>query len=245
MTEDMTVHAANVIGERCTVRLVPMTSFSRLQKLAEDYGLSTATLPEEALPQGILTRRDEKNICVFLAGTTASIAAAKSAWADGDAQTFRAQLNLPACCLSHAWEAANGAVATYDGTVDLAATIPTHALLAPLGISVLPIEPCRFDCTLAIDAATQWLELAAARGYVSECGWLRECFSWAISWSELHGVTEVKTPLFRMCFERPSSGVRLIRRIGSGEAEGGAVGLTFPYAPPARQPRLVEIGVAP
>jgi uncharacterized protein len=245
MTEDMTVHAASVIGERCTVRLVPATSFPRLQKLAEDHGLSTAILPEDALPRGLRIRPDEEASGVFLAGTTASITAAKSAWKDRDAQAFRAQLNLPACCLSRAWEAANGSVATYDATLDLAASIPTHALLGPLGISVLPFEPCRFDCTLALAAAAQWLELAAARGYVSECGWLRECFSWPISWSELHGVTEVKTPLFRMCFQTSSSGVRLIRRIGSREAEGGAVGLTFPYAPPARQPRLIEIGVAP
>jgi hypothetical protein len=76
--------------------------------------------------------------------------------------------------------------------------------------------------------------------------WLHECFSSPISWSELHGVTEVKTPLFRMCFQSGSnSDRRLIRRIGAAtEVEGSAMGLSFPYLPPARRPRLVEIEVA-
>jgi len=116
-------------------------------------------------------------------------------------------------------------------------------LLAPLGISALPIEPCRFDCPSALDAAEEWLELATRSGYAVEADWLRECFSWSISWSELHGVTEVKTPLFKMCFQTGStSRGRLIRRIGAAaEVEGSFGGLSFPYAPPVRQSGLVEI----
>ena len=247
MIEDMTVHAASVIRGGCAVRLVPAKSFPRLQELAAEHGLSTAVLPAEALPRSICTRPTEEPNGVFLAGAAAVVAKAEAAWASGDRQAFRALVALPACCLRHAWEVAEGSVATDDTAADLPASIPTHALLAPLGISALPIEPCRFDCPSAIAAATQWLELAAVRGYASEFGWLRECFSWAISWSELHGVTEVKTPLFRMCFQTaPISASRLMRRIGTeAEVEGGAVGLTFPYAPPARQSRLIEIGVAP
>ena len=119
-----------------------------------------------------------------------------------------------------------------------------HPLLAPLGISALPVAPCRLDCPSAVDAADHWLELAAAQGYAAEAGWLRECFSWAISWSELHGVTEVKTPLFKMCLETGiTSRTRLIRRAGVAAVEGSAAGLSFPYAAPAGQSRLIEIGV--
>jgi len=242
----MTVHAASGLSDRCAVRLVPVASLPRLQKLAAGQGLSSAILPAEALPGGISTRPAEEASGVLLAGTAATVAYAEAAWASGNLQAFRALVNLPACCLRHVWEVAEGSVATSDAAVDLPASIPTHALFAPLGISVLPIEPCRFDCPSAIEAAAQWLELAAARGYTSESGWLRECFSWAISWSELHGVTEVKTPLFRMCFQSAStSRTRLIRRIGiATEVEGGAVGLSFPYVRLARHARLVEIGVA-
>ena len=244
MLEDMTVHAASVLGEQCAVRLVPVASFARLQQLAAEQGLAATILPPEALPRGICTRPAEEASGVFMSGAAVAVAHAEAAWTSGDLQAFQALLALPACCLRHAWEGAKASVAMDDAAVDLTAKIPTHSLLAPLGISALPIEPCRFDCPSAIEAAEQWLELAAMRGYASESGWLRECFSWAVSWSELHGVTEVKTPLFRMCFQTAStSGPRLIRRIGTeAEVEGGAVGLNFPYAPPVRQSRLVEIG---
>jgi uncharacterized protein len=246
MIEEMTVHAASVLGQGCAVRLVPKASFPRLQKLAEAQGLSTAVLPAEALPRGICTRSAETSTAVFLAGAEVSVAQAKAAWESDNWEAFRAQVALPACCLDHAREIATGSIGASDAAVDLPATISAHSLLAPLGISALPIEPCRVNCPSALEAAVRWLELAAARGYASESGWLRECFSWAMSWSELHGVTEVKTPIFRMCFQTASrSAPRLIRRIGTAaEVDGGAIGLSFPYLPLARQPRLVEIGVA-
>ena len=124
-------------------------------------------------------------------------------------------------------------------------SVAAHPLLAPLGISALPVAPCRLDCPLALEAAEQWLEVAAGQGYAAEAGWLRECFSWAISWSELHGVTEVKTPLFKMCLETGSAlRTRTIRRAGTSAVEGSAAGLSFPYAAPAPQPHMIQIGLA-
>jgi hypothetical protein len=57
-------------------------------------------------------------------------------------------------------------------------------------------------------------------------------------------VTEVKTPLFKMCFQTgPRSRAPLIRRIATAvEVEGSVKGLSFPYAPLVRQSDLVEIG---
>jgi uncharacterized protein len=244
MMENMAVHTASALSEGCAVRLVPVASFPRLQEIAAERGLHAVMLPAEALPRGICTDATEPIPGLFLAGAEKPVAHAKAAWESGNLEAFRALLALPSCCLQHAREVADGSVATSDTTVDFPADIPAHTLLAPLGISALPIEPCRFDCPSAIEAAEQWLELAAARGYAAESGWLHECFSWAISWSELHGVTEVKTPLFRMCFQSASNtGRRLIRWTGSAaEVEGSAMGLSFPYLPPARR-RLVEIGV--
>ncbi len=251
MMEEMTVHAASVFApgapaNRCAVRLVAEANFLQLREMAVAQGRAAALLPAQALPRGIRARSRETASGVFLAGTEESVLRAKAAWESGNLQAFQALIDLPGCCLRRAWQVDPGSVGASHAAVDLPTSIPVHTLLAPLGISVLPIEPCSFDCPWALEAAAQWLELAAARGYASESGWLRECFSWSISWSELHGVTEVKTPLFRMCFQSPSkAGSRLIRRIGTAaEVDGGARGLSFPYLPPPRQPRLVEIGVA-
>jgi uncharacterized protein len=243
MIEDMTVHAAALNNERCAVRLIPVASFPRLQELAAKHHVATAMFPAEALPGAICTRPADHDSGIFLAGTEAAITHAEAAWATGNLQAFRALIALPTCCLGHVGEIAEGSSASADASVDLPANVLTHTLLAPIGISALPIEPCHLDCPSGQRAATEWLDLAAAKGYAAEAGWLRECFSWAISRSELHGVSEIKTPLFRMCFQSgPTSGSRLIRRIGAAvEVEGAAVGLSFPFVPPARQARLVEI----
>ncbi len=243
--EDLTVHAGRVSGERCAARLVPESSFHHLLELAAQYGLGTAILPAEALPGGICTRPVEGSAGLFLTGAPAAVANAQAAWAERDLPAFQALINLPACCLRHASDTSGGDLfPAHSGTVTLPEGIRTHPLLAPLGISALPVAPCRLYCSSALESAERWLELATAESYATEAGWLRECFSWAMSWSELHGLTEVKTPLFKMCFENgPTSRKRLIQRTGTAAVEGSASGLSFPYAAPARQSRLVEIGV--
>lgn len=238
--EEMTVHAARDSGERCAVRLAPAASFDRLLALATKHDLSAAILPADALPGGICTRPSEEAQGVFLAGRPAAVANAQAAWSSHDRPAFQALIDLPACCLGHGY--ADLFPPNWE-TVVLPESVLAHPLLAPLGISVLPVEPCRLDCRSASDAARKWLELADAHGYAAEAGWLRECLSWAVSWSELHGVTEVKTPLFKMCFQTGSnSRARLIRRLGVSAVEGSAAGLSFPYAAPPLQSRMVEIG---
>jgi radical SAM protein with 4Fe4S-binding SPASM domain len=242
--EEMTVYAGRVSGERCAVRLVPISRSEHLLELAAEQGLSTAILPLEALPRGICTSPAYEPTGVFLAGAPAAVANAQATWADGDLPRFRTLLDLPACCACHESDVAESGSPAHPEAIDLPQDILAHSLLAPLGISTLPIEPCRFDCPLALEAAAEWLALATVSGYATEVDWLRECFSWAISWSELHGVTEVKTPLFKMCFQTASSSrARLIRRIATAvEVEGSVKGLSFPYAALTRQTGLVEIG---
>jgi radical SAM protein with 4Fe4S-binding SPASM domain len=244
--EELTVHAARVSGARCAVRLVPESSFDRLLGLAAEHGLGAAILPAEALPGGICTRPAEAVAGVFLAGAPDAAANAQAAWERRDLPAFQALIDLPACCLRHGSDAAGGDLfPAHRGTVYLPESVAAHPLLAPLGISALPVAPCRLDCPSALEAAEQWLEVAAGQGYAAEAGWLRECFSWAISWSELHGVTEVKTPLFKMCLETGSAlRTRTIRRAGTSAVEGSAAGLSFPYAAPAPQPHMIQIGLA-
>jgi len=242
--EDLTVQAGRMSGDRCAARLIPESSFQRLVDLAAKYGLGTAILPAETLPGAICTRPVEGGRVLVLAGAPAVVANAQAAWAVQETPAFQALIDLPACCLRQAADrSGEDLFPAHSETLTLPESIRTHPLLAPLGISVLPVAPCRLDCSSALQWAEQWIELAEAENYATEAGWLRECFSWAMSWSELHGVTEVKTPLFKMCFENgPASHKRLIRRAGTAAVDGSTSGLSFPYATPARQSRLVEIG---
>jgi uncharacterized protein len=236
MLEDITVLAA-AAHNRCAIRLVPSASFPRLTQLAAAHGLSSARLPAEALPQAISTRPADPDCALFLAGPAAAVACAQSAWHAQDLASFHALLDIPACCLRPSPE-------PVPPSAEIPAAQQTHTLLDALGLSVLPIHPCRANCPSAQQASADFLNLAQQHGYAAQADWLRECLSWPVSYSELHGVAELKTPLFRLCFQAAcaSAPARLIRRIGSAaHIEDAAVGLTFPFAPPARPPRLVEI----
>jgi uncharacterized protein len=239
--EEMTIRAAPVSGGRCAVRLVPESVFPFLMELAAKAGLAATILPREALPGGICTRPGSEVAGVFLAGARNTIAAAQKAWSRQDLPTYQAQLDLPSCCVARNSDPAGGdAFSSQERSENCPAGV-VHPLFWPLGISVLPIIPCRLDCLCADRVAQKWMENATAQGYAAEVGWLRECFSWSVLWSELHGIAEVKTPLFKVCFETGSTAPKLIRHRGITTPEGSAVGLSFPYTAPARQVKPVKI----
>jgi uncharacterized protein len=242
--EEMTVHAACANPERCTVRLVPELSLPRLMELAKQYGLSTATLPREALPSAIATQPEADNQVIFLCGELLAVEAARAAWSEGNSRALRAAIDLPSCCANRAEDLyAHTLFHQYRGVLSVSESVTSHPLLAPFGISILPVAPCSLDCTAAQEASDRWLELAAVHDYADEVAWLRECLSWAIVWSELHGATEIKTPVLKACFESGSSLRPLhIRRAGTAAVEGATTGLSFPYAAPPSHARLVTIG---
>lgn len=240
--EEMTVRTAPVSGGRCAVRLAPESVLPSLADLAAKAGLATTILPREALPGGVCTRPGSEGAGVFLAGAENAIAAAQMAWSSQDLPAFRARLNLPSCCAAHASDPVGVDAFSSQERSESCPPGVAHPLLWPLGISILPVIPCRLDCLSADAAAQQWMEDAVAHGYATEVGWLRECFSWSLLWSELHGVAEVKTPLFKICFETASTVPKvLIHRGGITRAEGGAAGLSFPYAAPSRRVKPMRI----
>jgi hypothetical protein len=103
--EELTAHVARLSGEgcsgeRCSIRLVPSSSFDRLLGLSRELGLAAAILPPEALPGGICTRPAEGATGVFLVGASAAVANAQTAWARRDLRAFRKLIDLPACCVS-------------------------------------------------------------------------------------------------------------------------------------------------
>jgi hypothetical protein len=230
----MTVHAAQELTDgRCAARLVPEDSVPRLQGLAIGRGLCVCLLPETALPGGVRSRPGADVCVVLLAGAADAIERARTAFELGEHAAFIAALDLPPCCARHA--ARHDPPRPAAAALVLPESLPTHPLLAPLGLSVLPIRPCAPDCPSVAEAAERRLAQAAAQGYVEEVGWLRECLSWGMVRSDLHGVTEIKTPVFKLSMEGASEGgPGEIRRLGPTWTEGAVVGLRFPFAAPAK-----------
>ncbi len=241
--ENMTVLAAiDRLGTgRCEARRVRLASLDRLQRLADVHAIATATLPPEALPTGVCATLVPTESCVLLAGTPEIVARARDAWVRGSVPEFHALLNLPACCLRHGAATEHpGMQPLLAGMTRLFASSAPHPLLAALGLSPFAILPCHLECDAAAAHAQERIDLWLRHGFAEEYSWLTECLGWAIAYSELHGVGEVKTPLFKAAFPLPYDlGSRTVHRAGTLEVEGGARGHQFPYIKPVRRPRAL------
>jgi len=107
----------------------------------------------------------------------------------------------------------------------------SNPVLATLGLSIGRGWPAGFDCAAAAARGQALLDAAAAHGREEAAGWLREILSWPVSWTALHGIAEIKTPVFRAIRSTPWTAARLtIERQGSAMPEGAARGLGFPFA---------------
>jgi hypothetical protein len=56
-----------------------------------------------------------------------------------------------------------------------------------------------------------------------------------MEWSALHGIAEVRTPVFKLATDTDASAATyVVRHHGGGYPEHGATGLVFPYRRPDR-----------
>jgi SAM-dependent methyltransferase len=65
--------------------------------------------------------------------------------------------------------------------------------------------------------------------------WLEEILSWPASWSALHGIAEIKTPVLKTSTRTDATGHEfVVRRPGTRVPAEGATGLVFPFKSPER-----------
>jgi hypothetical protein len=107
----------------------------------------------------------------------------------------------------------------------------SNPMLAAVGLSIGRGWPGGFDCPAAPAQGQALLDAAIAHGREEAALWLREVLSWPVSWTALHGIAEIKTPVFRAIRTTPWTAARFtIERQGSAMPEGAARGLGFPFA---------------
>lgn len=231
MLEDFTVHAGRLHSGRCSVRRVPESSLERLAGLAGRMGVGHAFLPASALTHAVPSDPWAERSGLLVCGEPSSVASVQAAWADGDRGAFLARLEVPPCCL-----AGHSASAEALSTVHLDDGFSPHSLLAPLGLSLLPVAPCQPGCRHALDAARTLRQAALDGGYGTEVDWLQEMMSWSISWTDRHGITEVKAPVFKLCFlAPPGTADTAILKQGVSHVAFATQGLGFPFSVPARK----------
>lgn len=166
------------------------------------------------------------------------------AWKAGRRDEVRRLLGVPDCCrraLDEAppergpggpvWEMAQGsAPGSEERSLDVSGPPLLNPMWRPLGISPLPYRPCRFDCAPSADAAERLAAVAARQGRAREMEWARSLLGWPAEWSALHGLSELRTPILKLC--APSgwtADAHAVRYLGAGYPAEGARSPRFPY----------------
>jgi len=124
------------------------------------------------------------------------------------------------------------------GESELACEPLLSPLLARLGLRVLDHVACSPTCAASLTAARERLEILRAHD-AEATEWLLAALAWPVRWSALHGIAEVKTPVFKLCHDSEESPRRhAFVRAGQVWPEAGAQGTRPPFRAPPR--RLVS-----
>jgi len=127
-----------------------------------------------------------------------------------------------------------------DGKLGCSAVIPqaweTNLFWHGIGVSLLPHVPCSMACEQSRAIARALGTRMAACGFGEEADWLREMLSWSILWSALHGIAELKTPIFKACTSTDATAGRHELRLDGTSPADAAAGVGLPYRPKRRLP---------
>lgn len=112
----------------------------------------------------------------------------------------------------------------------------TNLFWHSIGVSPLPYVPCAVGCEQSRAVAQALATRMAVARLPEEADWLREMLSWSLSWSALHGIAELKTPVFKACGATDATAGRHELRLEGDSPADAAPGIGFPYLPKRRLP---------
>ena len=183
-------------------------------------------------------------------GSPASVAAFKQAWDADDHAGIGRLLGYPTCChqfffdtwvddglVDTSWPMAVNSVTKSNSDTRLleVGSLPeANILWRWMGLRAVPHLPCSFNCEATVALGKQFIEVGRKHGYEQEMDWLLEILSWPVSWSALHGVAEIKTPVMKVSTRTDATPWTYeVRRVGNQYPDLGARGLVFPYQMPS------------
>lgn len=135
-----------------------------------------------------------------------------------------------------------GAAAFDEGRgMTVAGNWAANPLLAAIGLAAAAPWPAGFDCPAAAAHGEALLAAAEMHGLAGPVADLREALSWPVTWTALHGIAEVKTPIFRFIRNSPPTRTPYtVRRRGTVFPQEAAKGLGAPFLDRAR-PRAAAV----
>ncbi|HEU4925683.1 MAG TPA: class I SAM-dependent methyltransferase [Vicinamibacterales bacterium] len=185
-------------------------------------------------------------------GALADVAELKRAIDGGGDGTMGRLLGFPDCCIAFfrktwveegcvdttwAMAANSGRVDDTGRLIEIDADTPFQAniLWRWVGPRAVPHLPCSFSCQATVRLADTLRAFGRQAGYGAEMDWLEEILSWPASWSALHGIAEVKTPVLKVSTRTDATAHEfVVRRQGPRLPAEAVAGLGFPFRPPER-----------
>lgn len=181
--------------------------------------------------------------------TTAAHAAQwQEAWARSDDTLIGWLLGYPACCQAFfrrwwvqermvdlTWPAALGGedVDPGDGVTLARGFAPEANILGRwLGVRLVSHMPCSFGCDESVKIGCAMWAAGNDAGFVDEMAWAKEALAWPTEWSALHGIAEVKTPIWKVLTRTDATASKYsVRFLGRGYPEAAPSGRVFPFQP--------------
>lgn len=157
------------------------------------------------------------------------------AWNATDNSALGNLLCFPDCCkafFQRVWKDEGWIDTTWPMSEKSAVQGPVECniLLRWIGVRWVTHLPCSFDCEATVGVGRNYRALMVQHGLMEEIAWMDELLDSPMEWSSLHGIAEIKHPLFKISTKTDAeSQARVVRREGHRYPERGARGNTFPY----------------
>jgi hypothetical protein len=183
-----------------------------------------------------------------LVGQHSAIDAAKSAARADDRMAWHAAFGRPDCCAEARnraydmglhdplWALWFGSRACGQTMIEGDLRWTGNTLALRLGFSPLPFVPCWVECDHAAVMTEATVAYARRLGYEREMDDLVELMNWPMAWSTLHGIAELRTPLFKAMWNSDSTAEHHELQLRSSCYPAEApTGLRFPHPAPRRR----------
>lgn len=122
-----------------------------------------------------------------------------------------------------------------EKTIEIEQENKVNIFLNNLGIRPVFHFPCSLDCKESIKIFEKIISLFEEFNYYKELEDFKNILQWPLEWSSLHGISEIKTPVFKISMNTDSTPENYtIRFNGKIFPENGSNGITFPFRKPAK-----------
>lgn len=172
----------------------------------------------------------------------------KKAWENNDNETIGKLLGFPTCCRN--WFVKYWQNEKYIDDILPMYMNSNYSSEGPwqlnfyyryLGIRLVSHMPCSFRCEDSLEIANKNHDIMLQLGYVQEYEWIKQILNWPVRWSSLHGIAEIRTPIFKLSHKTDYLEEEfVVDKQGAEYPIEGASGTVFPWVNKNKAPKILS-----